>query len=171
MQKYLLWSWLQIKLAFDSWYILFGLQRTSGVVLNNFRFPKTPKIQKKSVFIITKKRCPVRKSEFQRNVGIIKMQDQLDIVAPVKSMIPNGFWLSFVNFHFQHAENSLCAPLGRESAKTRSLWCMKTWHMRGPLGFGYAIALNWCTKELQGVWQPETQTSVSLWAWNYLDFP
>jgi hypothetical protein len=35
--------------------------------------------------------------------------------------------------------------------------------MRGPVGFGYAIASNWCTKELQGVWQPETQTSVSLW--------
>ncbi len=32
--------------------------------------------------------------------------------------------------------------------------------MRGPVGFGYAIASNWCTKELQGVWQPEMQTSV-----------
>ena len=33
--------------------------------------------------IITKKGAQVRKSEFQRNVGIIKLKDQLDIVAPL----------------------------------------------------------------------------------------
>ena len=73
--------------------------------------------------IITKKGAQVRKSEFQRNVGIIKMQDQLDIVAPVKSMIPNGFWLSFVNFHFSTCRKFTLCPF-REGISQNSKFVM-----------------------------------------------
>ena len=35
--------------------------------------------------------------------------------------------------------------------------------MRGNMEFEYEIESNWFTEELQGVWQPETQTYGSLW--------
>ena len=119
--------------------------------------------------IRTKRSAGIRKTYFACLKTYIKMILQLDIVVPViindcKSFLDELYQFTLLNMPKMHVG----ILLDRESVKTRSLWSMKTWHMRGPVGFGCAIASNWCTKELQEVWQPETQTSVSREAWKCL---
>ena len=165
-------SWMEIKIALCSQYIPFELQRKWGGVFINFRDHKALKKRKKSFSIRTKKSAGIRKTYFACLKTYIKMILQLDIVVPViindcKSFLDELCQFTPLNMPKMHVGTLL----DRESVKTRSLWSMKTWHLRAPVVFGCAIASNWCTKELQGVWQPETQTSLSLWAWNYLRFP
>ena len=143
------------KIALCSQYIPFELQRKWGAVLINFRDHKV--LESEKLILL----C------FKTYIMI----HQLDIVVPVivndsKSFLDELCQFTPLNMPKIHVGTLL----DRESVKTRSLWSMKTWHMREPLEFGYAIASNWSTKELQGVWQLETQTSVSLWAWKCLRY-
>ncbi len=107
----------------------------------------------------TKKSARIKKSNLTPWDDHVKMKHQLDIVVPViindsKRFLDDHCQFALLNMSKIHKIH--VALLNRESVKIRSLWSMKTWHMRGPVGFGYAIELNWCTKELQGVWRLET---------------